>query len=104
LLNYPKFCPSATSLGLNHKQTTNMLGQNDIHTSIEPTTCFRCAKMNLKIYNVVYQTLAKLVKNFLGVGIKTTSKDLLYLLKPNLEKGISKGMSNHMLCENSPTP
>jgi len=61
-------------------------------------------KMNLNIYNMVDRTLAKLAKDFWWVGIKITSEYLLYQLKLNLEKGISKGMSNHMLSENLPTP
>ena len=55
--------------------------------------------MNLNIYNVVG------IKHLQSrQSVKLTSKYLLYLLKLNLEKGISKGMSNHMLNENFPTP
>ena len=61
-------------------------------------------KMNLNIYNVVDRTVANLAKDFRWVGIKITSKYLLYLLKLNLEKGISKGISNHMLSDSSSTP
>ena len=51
-----------------------------------------------------HRMLAKLAKGFCWVDIKITSKHLLYLLKLNLERGISKGMSNHTFIENSPTP
>ena len=46
---------------------------------------------------------ARLAKDFWWVDIKITPKHHLYLLKPDLEKEISKGMGNHMLNENSST-